>query len=327
MCNATPKVFNVWTADEDAVLRRAIACNKPKAWNTIAAMLPGRSARQAAHRWQFALAPGLKKGYWTEVEDDLLLTAVRELGPNFPAIAEHIPTRSTKQVRERYMRHLHPSIRHDPFDAAEDTALLAAHASFGAKWARIAKELPGRTPNAVKNRHKVLRRRALSDRSEREGAASGAPAQKRRRTTITTIAAASNAASGDHISGNDVTNDICEETHNIDSVYADIIRFIDTIDEDSGLNESEDIFGDIDSWTADYDDLEDCLCALSGTPLALNDHGDCNTGKQEANGTDDEDGIDALLCELNAIAEASSNHSDVYDTSFGASVEKCCAVA
>ena len=58
----------------------------------------------------------------------------------------------------------------EPFTAEEDTILIAEHGRVGNKWAEIAKSLPGRTDNAVKNRwNTVLVRQQLEPHAAEVG--------------------------------------------------------------------------------------------------------------------------------------------------------------
>merc|ERR1719181_457699 len=99
---------------------------------------------------------------WTPDEDVQIAALVAEHGTrSWSVIAAKLPTRTGKQCRERWHNHLDPAINKSEWSLEEDQKLLKAHETMGNKWADIAKALPGRTDNQIKNRWNSALRREL----------------------------------------------------------------------------------------------------------------------------------------------------------------------
>lgn len=96
---------------------------------------------------------------WTEEEDNIIIDEVNACNANgmkvrWIELAEKIPHRSAKEIRNRWTNRLDPKLIHGKFTEEDDLALWRAYGAHPQKWRKISSGAfrGQRSDNAVKNR-------------------------------------------------------------------------------------------------------------------------------------------------------------------------------
>ncbi|KAI3503219.1 hypothetical protein L1887_31658 [Cichorium endivia] len=94
-----------------------------------------------------------RKGPWTPAEDNLLIEYVRKHGEGrWSSVAGCSGLkRSGKSCRLRWVNYLRPGLKKGQLTPQEEGIIIELHSLWGNKWSTIARYLPGRTDNEIKN--------------------------------------------------------------------------------------------------------------------------------------------------------------------------------
>ena len=160
----TKKIKKVvtWSKEEDDILLELAEKYSYRNWKAISENLEGRTPIQCSARYK-RIRPGLTKGAWTVEEDKNVFDLIKKFGKNWSLLAKYMPSRSGKQIRDRFLNTLDPNINKDKFTPDEDKKLIQLYTKYGTSWSKLSNYFPGRTGDMIKNRfYSCLRKKINS---------------------------------------------------------------------------------------------------------------------------------------------------------------------
>ncbi|KAI3667638.1 hypothetical protein L6452_42707 [Arctium lappa] len=116
----------------------------------------------------------IRKGPWTEHEDVQLVLYVNMFGDrrwDFIAKVSGL-NRTGKSCRLRWVNYLHPGLKRGRMTPHEERLVLEYHSKWGNRWSRIARKLPGRTDNEIKNYWRTHMRKKAQESKRRSSPSS-----------------------------------------------------------------------------------------------------------------------------------------------------------
>ncbi|KAG8369836.1 hypothetical protein BUALT_Bualt14G0055100 [Buddleja alternifolia] len=110
---------------------------------------------------------GLKKGEWSEEEDNKLRAYILRYGHwNWRLLPKYADLqRSGKSCRLRWVNYLKPGLKLGDYSKEEKDLIRKLHDELGNKWSAIAAKLPGRTDSGIKNYWHTHLKKPCSKRS------------------------------------------------------------------------------------------------------------------------------------------------------------------
>eukprot|EP01017_Pseudomicrothorax_dubius_P031725 TRINITY_DN4074_c0_g3_i2.p1 TRINITY_DN4074_c0_g3~~TRINITY_DN4074_c0_g3_i2.p1 ORF type:complete len:500 (-),score=94.89 TRINITY_DN4074_c0_g3_i2:168-1667(-) len=91
-----------WTLEEDERLTEWVRREGPTKWAQAAAFITGRSGKQCRERWFNNLNPCVKKGSWSEEEDELIFKLYKQYGSSWSKIAKFLVGRTENSIKNRF---------------------------------------------------------------------------------------------------------------------------------------------------------------------------------------------------------------------------------
>ena len=102
---------------------------------------------------------------WSAEEDEILTRIVTKNGAkDWTGVAKALIGRIGKQCRERWHHHLSPDVIKRKWTLDEDMLIIKLFKEYSSRWSEMAKFVPGRTDNQIKNRYNSNLKKRFHDK-------------------------------------------------------------------------------------------------------------------------------------------------------------------
>ena len=91
-----------FTTEEDELLIQLVNQYGILNWKLISNHLPYRNERQCFERWTYYLSPYINHSPWNQIEDELLMNKVQEIGKKWVIISTYFNRRTPNSIKNRF---------------------------------------------------------------------------------------------------------------------------------------------------------------------------------------------------------------------------------
>jgi len=166
--NNNPESSSKWTKEDDNKLTFLIKKYSSSNWKEISLEIKKFSPIQCLHRWTRVIKPDLKKGHWTEKENDILINWVKNKGPiKWTECSKLITGRTGKQCREHYLYILTKDNK-KIWSVEDDFKIFYLIKKYGTNWVKISKFFLDRNENQIKNRFYCTSKKFICEKENME---------------------------------------------------------------------------------------------------------------------------------------------------------------
>ncbi|CAO2839982.1 unnamed protein product [Amaranthus hypochondriacus] len=143
--------------------------------------------------------------------------------------------RTGKSCRLRWVNYLHPGLKRGKMTPHEEKLVLELHSQWGNRWSRIARRLPGRTDNEIKNYWRTHMRKK---------------AQEKKRETYPSSSSSSSTSDSSSSSNNQAVNSKAanETTESFDSTIATDMSTLQGNKYQKSQGKGEEVYSMDDIW-------------------------------------------------------------------------------